>query len=88
MTQEQAFTHWMMRFTQWSIAAVDPQNHSSEFAKRMLEGPESLVLAAAKTNVDMLLQAGFAPHEVAIALAHAAALTVAEMINHYEPPTG
>jgi len=84
--EEDAFTHWMARFTQWAIAAADPVNHPSEIGREAIQ--DAQVVEMAESNVDLLLQAGIAPHRVAIALATAASLTVGEMINRYVPKDG
>ncbi len=38
---------------------------------------------AAETSIDGLMQAGYAPHESAIAIARGAYIAIAEMVRYY-----
>ena len=81
MDKEQAYAHWMTRFTNWTMSAADPPSY--EPADAQDQAAHEQMLKMAEANVDRLLQ-GYAPHQVAIALARGASLLVADMVLHYE----
>lgn len=85
MNDEELLTHFSVRFFQWAAAAVEPAENASDFAKeamaKVLEDKQLSEMA--ETAVDGLMQAGYAPHEAAIAIARGAHLTIAEMIRYY-----
>ena len=84
MNQEQALNHWWGRFFEWSVAAAEPATNASSSVQETIARDPNLV-DMAETMVDGLMQGGYAPHEVAIAAARGAYLTMAEMIRQYVP---
>ena len=81
MSQEADLINWLERFSQWTFAAAEPSANASRSAQDTIAGTE--LLGMAQTLVDGLLQGGYAPNQAAVAIAHGAYLTFAEMIRYY-----
>ena len=82
-SQEEAFTHWAGRIFEWSAVAADPSANAANYAQDRIAAERLEEMA--KIPVDALLQDGYSPGQVTIALAHGAYLTVAEMVRQYVP---
>ena len=85
MNEEQAYIHWSQRMFEWATAAVEPSENATGFAQESIAKvvADNALSDMAETSYDGLLQAGYAPHEAAIAIARGAYLTIAEMIRSY-----
>lgn len=80
MSQNEALQHWYNQFSLWAFSAAGPPENASSSAQETILRDQGL-LEMAQTMADALLQAGYAPTQVAIAIAHGAYVTMAEMIH-------
>jgi len=83
MSREQAITHWTTQFFRWSTVLTEPSTNASSSAQEIIRNDEE-ILEMAETMVDGLLQGGYAPTQVAIAIAQAGVLTISRLIRQYE----
>ncbi len=85
MNDEQALIHWWKRVFEWAQAAIEPSENATGFAQEAVAKvvADEQLAEIAETTIDGLMQAGYAPHEAAIAVARGTYLTIAEMVRYY-----
>ena len=74
------FMYWMSRHTELVAASAKSATPSESVGQVVVD---QNMREISKANLEMLLEAGHTHNEAALALAHAAVVTIAEMTGYY-----